>query len=247
MAVAIIPARYNSTRFPGKPLADIKGKPMIQRVYERCLKSESINRVVVATDDKRIQAVAESFGAECVITSEACNTGTERVFEAAEKLGIKDDIIVNVQGDEPFINPEQLKQLVALFEDKNTHIATLKKHIESRDELTNPNVVKVISDHFGRAIYFSRLPIPYSREHSISEMELQNHMYYKHIGLYAFSSDIIPELKKCRVSSLEKAESLEQLAWLENGFAITVGESNYNSMGIDSPEDIEKLLAKLKI
>lgn len=247
MAVAIIPARYNSTRFPGKPLADIKGKPMIQRVFERCKKSELISRVVIATDDARIQAAAEGFGAECVITSDACNTGTERVFEAVEKLKIKDDIVVNVQGDEPFINPEQLKQLVVMFEDKNTHIATLKKHIDNRDDLLNPNVVKVVTDHFGRAIYFSRLPIPYSRAHNLSEMELQNHMYYKHIGLYAFSSSIIPELKKCRVSSLEKAESLEQLAWIENGFAITVGESNYNSMGIDSPEDIEKVLAKLKI
>lgn len=247
MAIAIIPARYNSTRFPGKALADIKGKPMIQRVYDRCKKSESIDRVIIATDDARIQSVAEGFGAEVVMTSESCESGTDRVFEAVEKLDLTDEIIVNVQGDEPFIHPDQLKQIVSLFEDKNTHIATLKRRIEDTDELHNNNVVKVVSDHFGRAIYFSRLPIPYSREHSLAQTELQNHMYYKHIGLYAFSSEIISELKKCRPSYLEKTESLEQLRWIENGYAITIGESNYNSHGIDSPEDIERVLALLKI
>lgn len=247
MAIAIIPARYNSTRFPGKALADIKGKAMIQRVYERCVKSESIDRVIIATDDERIMDAAKGFGAECIMTSESCESGTERVFEVVEKLGLTDEIIVNVQGDEPFIHPDQLKQIVSLFEDKNTHIATLKRRIEDREDLVNSNVVKVVSDHFGRAIYFSRSPIPFSREHNLTEMELDNHMYYKHIGLYAFSSDIIPELKKCRVSSLEKAESLEQLRWIENGYAITIGESSYNSHGIDSPEDIERVLGMLKL
>lgn len=247
MAIAIIPARYNSTRFPGKALADIKGKPMVQRVYERCKKSESIDRVIIATDDDRIMEAAKGFGAECVMTSEACQSGTERVFEVVEKLELKDEIIVNVQGDEPFIHPDQLKQIVSLFEDKNTHIATLKRRIEEREDLVNNNVVKVVSDHFGRAIYFSRCAIPFSREHHITEMELDNHMYYKHIGLYAFSSDIIPELKKCRVSSLEKAESLEQLRWIENGYAITIGESSYNSHGIDTPEDIDRVLGMLKL
>ncbi len=220
---------------------------MVQRVYERCSKSESIDRVIIATDDERIMEAAKGFGAECIMTSESCESGTERVFEAVEKLGLTDEIIVNVQGDEPFIHHDQLKQIVSLFEDKNTHIATLKRRIEDREDLVNSNVVKVVSDHFGRAIYFSRCPIPVSREHHITEMELDNHMYYKHIGLYAFSSEIIPELKKCRVSSLEKAESLEQLRWIENGYAITIGESSYNSHGIDTPEDIERVLGMLKL
>ena len=247
MAVIIIPARYQSSRFPGKPLADIKGKPMIQRVYERCKRVKDVTEVYVATDSSEIEEACAKFNAKVVMTSENCNTGTERVLEAVETLNLENEIVVNVQGDEPFIQPMQIEQLISLFEDKDTHIATLKKRIEDQEDFDSHNVVKVVTDHYGQALYFSRYPIPFSREHHLTESQLSGHLYYKHIGIYAFSPEVLPEIKKCRPSMLEKAESLEQLRWLESGLKITVGETSFNSFGIDTPEDINKVLKMLKI
>ena len=238
--IAIIPARYASTRFPGKPLAKLGGKPVIQRVYERV--TSVISNAVVATDDERIYAAVESFGGKVVMTSENHKSGTDRCWEAYQKQGEEYDVVINVQGDEPFIAESQLRSIMACFEDEATDIATLVKPFAESDGLAalqNPNSPKVVLDNESRAIYFSRSVIPYLRGVEPEEWLLK-HTFYKHIGMYAFRRDVLREVTALPQSTLEKAESLEQLRWLENGYKIGVGVTNIETVGIDTPEDLER-------
>ncbi len=246
--IGIIPARYASTRFPGKPLAIIGGKTMIQRVYEQA--SKVLTQVIVATDDQRIFEAVKEFGGEVVFTSEKHNTGTERCAEAAKLVlnfqptasPVYDDIIINIQGDEPFIKPQQIELLMKCFDDYNTSIATLIKPIASNNEVFNPNNVKAIIDNAGRAIYFSRTPIPYLRGVSTDQWE-HKHQYYKHIGIYAYRKHILSEIIKLPPSSLEIAESLEQNRWIENGYIIQTKITEIESMAVDTPEDLEAIIS----
>ena len=239
--VGIIPARYASTRFPGKPLVLIGGKPMIQRVYERV--SEVLDSVVVATDDERIFAVVEGFGGKVVMTSPDHPSGTDRCYEAYKKLELPFDIVVNIQGDEPFIHPSQLEALLACFDAPEVEIATLVRKITSDDGaafLQSPNHPKVVLNKRGEALLFSRSVIPFLR--GIAESEyLQNGDFYSHIGMYAFRAEVLQEVVKLEPSRLEKAESLEQLRWLENGYTIRCGITTHRSIGIDTPQDLEKI------
>jgi 3-deoxy-manno-octulosonate cytidylyltransferase (CMP-KDO synthetase) len=238
--VVIIPARFASTRFPGKPLAEIGGKTMIQRVYEQALKI--VVDVYVATDDQRIFDEVERFGGKVVMTSDQHRSGTDRCYEAYTKLQEKYDVIINIQGDEPFIQPEQITALQHCFDDAATDIATLVKKIDSDDTqgvLFNPNSPKVVLGVGNVALYFSRSPIPYLR--SVSEKEwASKHVYFKHIGVYAYKASVLKDLTALEPSILEKAESLEQLRWLENGYRIKVGFSEVETVGIDTPDDLEK-------
>lgn len=238
--VAIIPARYASTRFPGKPLALLGGKPVIQRVYEQV--SGVVEEAVVATDDERIYAAVEAFGGKVVMTSTEHRSGTDRCYEAYLKLGKKYDVVINVQGDEPFIAHSQLRAIMACFEDEATQIATLVKPFVEDDgveALENPNSPKVVVDAASRAIYFSRSVIPYLRGVERTEW-LKHHTFYKHIGMYAFRSEVLREVTALPQSSLELAESLEQLRWIENGYKIGVGISDVETVGIDTPEDLAR-------
>jgi 3-deoxy-manno-octulosonate cytidylyltransferase (CMP-KDO synthetase) len=241
--VGIIPARFASTRFPGKPLVDIKGKSMIQRVYEQA--KLVLDHVYVATDDNRIAQEVEKFGGKFLMTSAKHQSGTDRIAEAVELLKsiFKDefDVVINIQGDEPFIKPEQIKELISCFENDKTEIATLVKKIDLNEEIFDANKPKVLFDKNKKAIYFSRSPIPYLRNVEKSEWHLK-HNYYKHIGMYAYKTTVLKELTKLEQSSLELAESLEQLRWIENDYTITVSETNFESIGIDTPEDLEKVL-----
>ena len=244
--IAIIPARYASTRFPGKPLAKLGGKPVIQRVYERV--TSVISNAVVATDDERIYAAVEFFGGKVVMTSENHKSGTDRCWEAYQKQGEEYDVVINVQGDEPFIAESQLRSIMACFEDEATDIATLVKPFEEADGLAalkNPNSPKVVLDNASRAIYFSRSVIPYLRGVEPEEW-LSKHTFYKHIGMYAFRREVLREVTALPQSTLEKAESLEQLRWLENGYKIGVGVTNIETVGIDTPEDLERAEEFLK-
>lgn len=244
--IAIIPARYASTRFPGKPLAKLGGKPVIQRVYERV--TSVISNAVVATDDERIYAAVESFGGKVVMTSENHKSGTDRCWEAYQKQGEEYDVVINVQGDEPFIAESQLRSIMACFEDEATDIATLVKPFAESDGLAalqNPNSPKVVLDAESRAIYFSRSVIPYLRGVEPEEW-LSKHTFYKHIGMYAFRREVLREVTALPQSTLEKAESLEQLRWLENGYKIGVGVTNIETVGIDTPEDLERAEEFLK-
>ena len=238
--LGIIPARYASTRFPGKPLADVNGKSMIQRVYEQSKKCKSLTDVIVATDDKRIEDAVKKFGGKVVMTSDKHESGTDRCFEAYTKLGKKFDAVINIQGDEPFIHPEQISLVANCFKDKNVQLATLVMKLTSIHELTNHNTIKVIISKKKEAIYFSRTAIPYYRGEDFTEW-LKLHTYYKHVGIYGYRSDILAEVTKLERSSLEIAESLEQLRWLENGYKITVEFTDLESHSIDTPEDLQKL------
>lgn len=244
--IGIIPARYASTRFPGKPLADMKGKPMIQRVYEQV--KDTVDAVCVATDDSRIEAAVKAFGGNVVMTSEKHRSGTDRVYEAFVKVGTGCDVVVNIQGDEPFIRPEQIETLKACFADESTEIATLVKPFRPDDDfettLFNPNSPKVVVNKRGEAMYFSRSVIPYVRGRDYREW-LPCHTYYKHIGLYAYRADTLREITSLPQSPLEIAESLEQLRWLENGYRIKVGITQQETIGIDTPEDLAKALRAL--
>lgn len=243
--LAIIPARYASTRFPAKPLAMLGGKTIIERVYRRV--AEAVTDVVVATDDERIASVVESFGGRVVLTSTEHNSGTDRCYEALQKVGGEYDVVINVQGDEPFIQREQIDSLITCFEDENVDIATLVKPFQPTDSveaLHNPNTPKVVISKDMRAIYFSRSVIPYQRGVDSSEW-LKNHTYYKHIGMYAFRSKTLGEVTALEQSSLELSEKLEQLRWLENGYRIGVGITNIETIGIDTPEDLERAEAYL--
>lgn len=245
--LALIPARYASTRFQGKPLADIDGKSMIQRVYEQSLKA--FQYVYVATDDERIFKHIEDAGYKAVMTSDKHKSGTDRCAEALEtiqnEIKIKFDVVVNIQGDEPFINPQQLRLLVNAFEEKETQIATLIKKIEKEPDLFDPNKPKVIIDNKGKAIYFSRSTIPYIRNHQQNEW-LKNHIFYKHIGLYAYRANVLKEITRIHISSLEQAESLEQLRWIENGYYIQTRLTDMETYSIDTPEDLKQVLKMIK-
>ena len=238
--LAIIPARYASTRFPAKPLALLGGKPIVQRVYEQVAKM--VERVVVATDDERIYDAVASFGGEVVMTSPNHKSGTDRCAEAYEKLGYEADIVINVQGDEPFIATEQIEALVKCFENEAIDIATLVKPFSAEagiEALENPNSPKVVINEKSEAIYFSRSVAPYLRDVERSEW-LKHHTFYKHIGIYAFRAKTLGEITQLPQSPLEVAEKLEQLRWLENGYKIGVGVTDIETIGIDTPEDLER-------
>ena len=234
---AIIPARFASTRFPGKPLALINGVSMIQRVYEQAC-SSGLDYVAVATDDSRIYDHVKSFGGEVIMTSENCINGTERIAEALAHLDSKPDIIINIQGDEPFILPQQINLVIKALQDPGTGIATLKKQIDSALELNDPNVVKVVSDRDDFALYFSRSPIPYKRDYKETWPDFP--VYFKHLGVYGYKTNILMDIVRLPETPLQKMESLEQLCWLENGFLIKVLETDFQSIAIDTPEDLDK-------
>lgn len=238
--IGIIPARYESSRFPGKPLVDINGKSMIQRVYEQATKTNSLTDVFVATDDSRIYDHVLAFGGKAVMTNSAHQTGTDRCQEAFEKAFPSADYIVNIQGDEPFIKPEQIDLLTNCLTAEKVEIATLIKKIEDQETLFNINTPKVVITQQFFARYFSRQTIPYLRNIE-KENWLASHTFYKHIGIYAYRADILKKITKLEPSSLEKAESLEQLRWLENGYQIKVAVTDFETIGIDTPEDLEKI------
>lgn len=240
--LGVIPARFASTRFPGKPLADIGGKSMIRRVYEQCKKSKSLSRVVIATDDERIAGHVREFG-EVVMTAADHPSGTDRCREALNLSGETFDYVINVQGDEPFIDPSQIDLLSRLL-DGQTELATLAKVIAEERQVHDPNVVKVVSDKVGTALYFSRNPVPFQRSAGGREWH-SLHAYKKHIGIYAYRTDILEQITKLPVSALESSESLEQLRWLENGYRIKVGITELETAGIDTPEDLERVLKNL--
>ena len=244
--IAIIPARYASTRFPAKPLAMLGGKPIVQRVYEAVAKA--VERVVVATDDERIYDAVAAFGGEVVMTSTEHQSGTDRCAEAFEKLGSKADIVINVQGDEPFIEPAQIESLIKCFENDTIDIATLVKPFSAEDSvevLENPNSPKVVLNGANEAIYFSRSVIPYLRGVERGEW-LKHHTFYKHVGIYAFRADVLGEVAQLQQTPLEKAEKLEQLRWLESGYKIGVGVTDIETVGIDTPEDLQRAESLLK-
>ncbi len=241
--LGIIPARFASSRFPGKPLADIAGKSMIQRVYEQCCKSSSLQKVIVATDDPRILDHVKNFGGDAIMTSDTHVSGTDRCSEVAS-LFPDFDVFINIQGDEPLIDPLQIDLLCNCFKDEKAELATLIKKITTADELFNPNTPKVVFNKNMEAIYFSRNTIPFVRN-SVQEEWLKDHTYYKHIGIYGYRSSILSEITKLEISLLEKAEALEQLRWVENGFKIKVAITDKESQAIDTPEDLQKLLTFL--
>lgn len=241
--LAIIPARYASTRFPAKPLADIGGKSMIQRVYEQARKTPALSDVVVATDHQKIFDHVISFGGAACMTKESHVSGTDRCYEAFTLQQKEFNYVINIQGDEPFIQPEQITLLANLLDGK-TEIATLVKQIENPEQVFNPNVVKAVFSQKGEALYFSRSTIPHIRN-TANEVWMQKHTFYKHIGMYAYRADILQQLTLLPVSTLEKAESLEQLRWLENGFSIKVAETTQETIGIDTPEDLNLALKQL--
>lgn len=244
--IVLIPARYASTRFPAKPLAMLGGKPVIQRVYEQVAKV--VSSVAVATDDERIANAVESFGGRAIMTSPDHQSGTDRCWEAYQKVGEEFDVVINVQGDEPFIAESQLRAIMECFDDENTDIATLVKpfcEADGIEALENPNSPKVVLDKESRAIYFSRSVIPYLRGVE-RENWLKQHTFYKHIGMYAFRSEVLREITSLPQSPLELAEKLEQLRWLENGYKIGVGISDVETVGIDTPEDLERAEEFLK-
>jgi 3-deoxy-manno-octulosonate cytidylyltransferase (CMP-KDO synthetase) len=231
----IIPARYGSSRFPGKPLADIHGKSMIQRVYEQCKKTSVLQEVIVATDDARIEAHVKSFGGKVILTSPEHQSGTDRCAEIA--AGLDCDAVINIQGDEPFIDPAQVELLASAFENSNTQIASLVKKITSAADVANPNVVKAVLNLQNEAIYFSRSAVPYNRTPG-NEVT-----YYKHIGIYGYRKQVLLHITRLPVSTLEKAESLEQLRWIENGYRIALRETDLETLAVDTPEDLQRILA----
>lgn len=241
--LGIIPARYASTRFPAKPLADIAGKSMVQRVYEQARKSSSLTDVVVATDDERIFKHVKTFDGKVCMTDVNHASGTDRCFEAFSLQKEKFDYVINIQGDEPFIQPEQIDLLASLLDGK-TEIATLIKKIDDQETIFNPHVVKAVVASTGQALYFSRSPIPHIRNANEKEW-LAKHTFYKHVGMYAYRSDVLQTLTQLPVSSLEKAESLEQLRWLENGFSIKTAITSIETAGIDTPQDLAEAVKKL--
>lgn len=236
--LGIIPARYASSRFPGKPLIDLKGKSMIQHVYDGVVRSGVFDEVVVATDDQRIMDHVELFGGNVLMTSATHPTGTDRCGEVLKSFPSA-EIVVNIQGDEPLVNPDQLRQLVQLFEDGTVQIATLGTHAISSDEMNDPNRIKVVCDKQGNALYFSRSPIPFFRDSIASILPI------KHIGLYGFRANTLKELIDLSPDPLEQTESLEQLRWMVNGYSIRVGITTIETPNIDVPSDVEKVLKHL--
>jgi len=235
--IAIIPARYASTRFPGKPLAMLGGKTVIQRVYEQA--ASVLGEAYVATDDERIFRTVEAFGGKAVMTRADHQSGTDRIEEAAEKINTTADVIINVQGDEPFIQRSQIETLMHLFDDPETQIGTIGKPFDTMEAVENPNSPKIVTDLRGYALYFSRSVIPYIRGKEHDEW-LSHFPYLKHLGLYAYRREVLAEITKLPQSPLEKAESLEQLRWLQNGYRIKVGLTDVETVGIDTPEDLAR-------
>lgn len=235
--ISIIPSRYQSSRFPGKPLAMINDKPMIQWVYERVSSVPEISEVYVATDDQRIYDVVLDFGGKAIMTGE-CSCGSNRVYQASEK--IEADIILNIQGDEPMIKPEMLEDLISAFDDPEVVMATLKKEINTELDINNPNIAKLITDKNNNAIYFSRSSIPYNRDGR------DDVKYYKHIGVYGYTKKFLKIFANLPQSSLEKAEQLEQLRAIENGYKIRVIETQHQSIGVDLPEHITIVEEEMK-
>ena len=235
--IAIIPARYASTRFPGKPLALLGGRPVIQHVYEKA--TQALDEAYVATDDERIARVVESFGGHAIMTRADHKSGTDRIEEAAEKIGTDADVVINIQGDEPFIDASQLSTLQSLFDCKETQIGTLGKHFDSMEATRNSNSPKIVCDKQGFALYFSRSVIPFVRGQE-PESWLNHYPYLKHLGLYAYRREVLREVTQLPQSPLELAESLEQLRWLENGYRIRVGLTDVETVGIDTPADLER-------
>ncbi|OFX26707.1 MAG: 3-deoxy-manno-octulosonate cytidylyltransferase [Bacteroidetes bacterium GWA2_31_9b] len=243
--IGIIPARFASTRFPGKPLADINGKSMIQRVYEQA--SKALEHVYIATDDSRISDHVKAFGGKVVITSDKHQSGTDRLAEAIDLIhklhSERFDVIINIQGDEPFIQPAQIKELISCFDNPLTKIASLVKKIENNEDVFDVNKPKVIFNKKMQAIYFSRSPIPYIRNTEKEKWHLK-HSFYKHIGMYAYKVKALQELTELEQSPLELAESLEQNRWIENGYVIYLAITKFDSFGIDTPEDLKKALTQ---
>jgi 3-deoxy-manno-octulosonate cytidylyltransferase (CMP-KDO synthetase) len=235
--IGIIPARYASTRFPVKPLAMLGGRTVIQRVYEQA--TAILDEAYVATDDERIFQAVEQFGGRAIMTRADHKSGTDRIEEAAEKIGTQADVIINIQGDEPFIQKSQIETLMHLFDEPSTQIGTLGKRFESIEAAMNPNSPKIVTDKRGFALYFSRSIIPYVRGKEQSEW-LQHFPYLKHLGLYAYRREVLQEVTQLPQSPLEIAESLEQLRWLENGYRIRVGLTDVETVGIDTPEDLQR-------
>ncbi len=235
--IGLIPARYASTRFPGKPLALLAGKPVIQHVYEQAVKV--LDAVYVATDDERIYNKVLEFGGKAVMTSTEHHSGTDRIEEALEKVGGDFDVVVNIQGDEPFIAQSQIETLCHCFEDETTQIATLGKPFECFEAVENPNSPKIVVDNRGYAMYFSRSIIPFVRGVERQEW-LKKYPFLKHLGIYAYRTEVLKAITRLPQSSLELAESLEQLRWLENGYRIKVGITNVETVGIDTLEDLQR-------
>lgn len=243
--LAIIPARYASTRFPGKPLALIKDKSMLQRVYEQTKRSRRLAEVIVATDDERIEEHARRFGAEVILTRSDHPSGTDRCFEAYTKLNKKFDYVLNVQGDEPFLDPRQIDSLAEVCDGKSEIITQMIK-CNSHEVLFDTGEVKIVLNDQKEALYFSRSVIPYVKNMPEKDWHTQFD-YYRHVGMYAYRVDVLEKICALKPSTLEKAESLEQLRWLENGYKIKCVETEFDSHCIDSPEDIEKVLRLMKL
>ena len=242
-AAGIIPARYASTRFPGKPLADIHGKTMIRRVYEQSSKASLLQKVFVATDDQRIFDHVSDFGGNAIMTSVNHRTGTERCNEALEIIGTRNyhpDVVINIQGDEPYIDPSQIDNTVSLFKQEQIQIATLVKKISDKTDLSNKNIIKVVFDLYHKAIYFSRAAIPYSI-YDMDKYPENQPVHFKHIGIYAYRNEVLKQIAQLAPSPLETAESLEQLRWIENGYSIHVEITTSESHSVDVPDDIFKL------
>ena len=240
--IGIIPARYASTRFPGKPLALLGGRPVIQHVYEKAV--AAIGEAYVATDDQRIFEVVKAFGGQAVMTRTDHQSGTDRIEEACEKIGTDADVIINIQGDEPFVAVSQIETLKGLFNHPQTQIGTLGKRFESMEAVMNPNSPKIVTDKTGFALYFSRSVIPYIRGKE-QDCWINHFPYLKHLGIYAYRRETLYEITHLSSSSLELAESLEQLRWLENGYRIRVGITEVETVGIDTPEDLQRAEAFL--
>ncbi|MEA5109289.1 MAG: 3-deoxy-manno-octulosonate cytidylyltransferase [Lentimicrobium sp.] len=242
-AVGVIPARYASTRFPGKPLVMIKGMSMIERVYRQASRCTLLSAVIVATDDARIAGHVAGFGGRVIMTSPHHPSGTDRIAETMRILagnGEHYDIAVNIQGDEPTIRPEQIESVVSLFSNSETRIATLIKVIKKTEDLFNPNVVKVLTDKSGKALLFSRSPIPHIRQHPDDEWT-SVFTFYRHIGIYAYLTQTLQDISGLPPAPPETAESLEQLRWLWNGYSIQTNITDFETIGIDTPEDLSKL------
>jgi len=244
-SIGIIPARYGSSRFPGKPLADILGKPMIQWTYESSKKATCLDEVYVATDDQRIIDVVAAFGGKAILTSSIHQSGTDRCMEVVEKLDFKPEIVINIQGDEPLIKAKMIDQLHAVISGNGIQLATLVKKINDVSILHDPNRVKVVTDNNGKALFFSRAAIPFIKNSPMKEW-LSHHDFYKHIGIYAYKLEALQSVTKLTVSSLEQMESLEQLRWLENGFDIYTGITEEISPSVDTPIDLEKIIEIVK-
>jgi 3-deoxy-manno-octulosonate cytidylyltransferase (CMP-KDO synthetase) len=243
--IGIIPARYASTRFPGKPLVEIAGKTMIQRVYEQAKKS-SLHDVIVATDDARIEKAVKTFGGKVCLTSADHQSGTDRCAEVLDSMQLQCDAVINVQGDEPFIDPMQIDLVCSCFNDDSVELGTLVKRITNDEVLFNPNSPKVILDKDQNAIYFSRHPIPFMRGTDPSDW-LKKNTFYQHIGIYGYRPETLRKITRLPVSSLERAESLEQLRWIENGFTIRTATTTLDTLAIDTPDDLTRILHLLNL